>query len=206
MDDVKTDEPGSLAVASRPLHPEDNWLEFIGAGVAAGFANSVGADVYNDVKAACRAAVEKFRDQRTGPDEELEWVHQIVAESFIGPCPPGHKLVHLDGIPDHNHLGNLAYVPESDPRPAAPLKPRPPGWPTKSAVTPKTAVSRTDPNDEEGILPQTFVGPYKTVRMKKPPPPGLPTKTEAHEPPRQKVAGRTQPIGKKRRKGKRKRH
>jgi hypothetical protein len=50
LDVVDDDEPGSLAVAPRPPNPRDNWLEFIGAGAAAGFTNAVGADVYNDVR------------------------------------------------------------------------------------------------------------------------------------------------------------
>ena len=122
MDDAKTDEPGTLLVAPRSPHPHGNWLEFIGAGVAGGFASGLGADVYGDVKVACRAAVKKFRDRPSDPDEESEWVHQLVAEAFIGPCPPRHKLVHLNGTCSDNRLVNLAYVPESDPRPAAPLK------------------------------------------------------------------------------------
>jgi hypothetical protein len=105
--------------------------------VAAGFANSAGADVYSDVKAACRAAVERFRDQPPDPDEEQEWMHQLVAEAFIGPCPPGHKLVHLNGDGLDNQRVNLAYVPESDPRPAAPLKPRPHGFFTRTVSSGK---------------------------------------------------------------------
>jgi hypothetical protein len=135
-----------LVVAPRPLHPEDNWLEFIGAGVAGGFASSVGAEVYNDVKAGCRAAVKKFRDLHSGPDEEQEWMHQLVAEAFIGPCPPGYKLVHLNDNHLDNRRANLAYVSESDPRPAAPLKPRPPGWFKKTVParqqTPSTGKKR----------------------------------------------------------------
>ena len=149
-----------MAVATRPPHPQDNWLEFIGAGVAGGFASGVGTDVYNDVKAACQAAVKKFRDRPSDPDEDVEYMHQLVAEAFLGPCPPGHKLVHLNGYGLDNRRANLAYVPESDPRPAAPLNPRPPGWVTKNVTLE----------------------------------------------PRQRVGGRTQPTGKKRRKGKRKHH
>ena len=84
----------------------------------------VGADAYKGVKTACQAAVKKFRDQPSGPDEEGEYMHQLVAEAFIGPCPPGHKLVHLNGDGLDTRRANLAHVPESDPRPAAPLKPR----------------------------------------------------------------------------------
>ena len=129
MDD---DERDSLAVVPRPPHPRDNWLEFLGAGGAAGFTNAVGADVYNDVKTACRAAVERFRDRRA--DEEQVWMHQLVAEASMGPCPPGGKLVHLNGDGLDNRRANLAYVPVSDPRPAAPLEPRPPRFLTKAAA------------------------------------------------------------------------
>jgi hypothetical protein len=131
MDAVETEEPGSLVVAPRPLHPQDNWLEFIGAGVAGGFASGVGADVYSDVKAACRAAANKYRDRRSDPDEEQVWMHQLVAEASMGHCPPGHKLVHLNGNGLDNRRENLAYVPMADPRPAAPLNPRPPEVITK---------------------------------------------------------------------------
>jgi hypothetical protein len=126
--DTKTDEPGSLAIA--PPHPRDNWIEFIAGGAAAGFTNAIGADLYSDAKAACRAAVKQLRDQEPDPDEHNEYVHQLVAEAFIGRCPPGHKLVHLNGNGLDNRRVNLAYVPESDPRPAAPLNPRQPSFGT----------------------------------------------------------------------------
>jgi hypothetical protein len=132
MGDVKTEEPGSLAVAPRPQHPRDNWLEFIGAGAAGGFA---------DVKVACRAAVEKFHDRRSDPNEEQVWMHQLIAEASMGLCPPGRKLVHLNGDSLDNRRANLAYVPESDPRPAAPLNPRPQGPATKPASTGQKTVS-----------------------------------------------------------------
>jgi hypothetical protein len=163
VDDTKTDEPGNLAVAPRPPQPQDYWLEILEAGVAgvaAGFTNAAGADIYNDVKGACRAAVERFRDQEPDPDEHNEYVHQLVAEAFIGPCPPGHKLVHLNGDGLDNRRVNLTYVPESDPRPAAPLNPRPPGWAAETAALE----------------------------------------------PRQRAGGQTRPAGKKRRKGKKRKH
>jgi hypothetical protein len=120
---------------------QDNWLELSGAGAVGGFTGAVGADAYSGVKAACRAAVEKFRDQRSDPNEEQEWMHQLMAEAFIGPCPPRRKLVHLNGIGTDNRRVNLAYVPESDPRPAAPLKPRPPGLFDKTVAT-RNSVTR----------------------------------------------------------------
>jgi hypothetical protein len=85
VDGTKTEEPESLLVAPWPPHPQDNWLEFIGAGVAGGFASGVGAEVYSDVKAACLAAVNKYRDLRLDPAEEAEWVPGSMAtyEHFI---------------------------------------------------------------------------------------------------------------------------
>lgn len=85
MDDLKTGEPGSLAVAPRPQHPRDNWLEPIGAGAVGGFTGAVGADAYSGVKAAFKAAIKKFRDRRPDPDEEAEWAPGSMAtyEHFI---------------------------------------------------------------------------------------------------------------------------
>jgi hypothetical protein len=36
-------------------------------------------------------------------------VHVLVAETFIGPCPPGMEVRHLDGDERHNHKSNLGY-------------------------------------------------------------------------------------------------
>jgi hypothetical protein len=37
------------------------------------------------------------------------WVHQLVAEAFIGPRPDGQEVRHLDGNGLNNRLENLAY-------------------------------------------------------------------------------------------------
>ena len=132
---LKTKEPVSLAVQPRPMHPRDNWIEIIEAGAAGGFTGALGGDVYNGLKAACRSTLKNFQERLLDPDEEKEWMHQLVAEAFIGPCPPGRKLVHLNGDGLDNRRANLGYVPESDPRPAAPLKSRPPEWFTKAAAS-----------------------------------------------------------------------
>lgn len=36
-------------------------------------------------------------------------VHQIVAEAFLGPCPPGQEVCHNDGNPANCTPGNLRY-------------------------------------------------------------------------------------------------
>jgi hypothetical protein len=41
-------------------------------------------------------------------------VHQLVVEAFIGPCPPGLEIRHLDGNPANNALSNLRYGTRSE--------------------------------------------------------------------------------------------
>jgi hypothetical protein len=36
-------------------------------------------------------------------------VHNLVMEAFIGPCPEGQEIRHLDGNPANPQLDNLAY-------------------------------------------------------------------------------------------------
>lgn len=37
-------------------------------------------------------------------------VHRLVLEAFVGPCPEGHQVGHLNGNRQDNRLENLAYV------------------------------------------------------------------------------------------------
>jgi hypothetical protein len=41
-------------------------------------------------------------------------VHKLVAEAFIGPCPPGQQVRHGDGIKTHNERSNLSYGTPGD--------------------------------------------------------------------------------------------
>jgi hypothetical protein len=35
--------------------------------------------------------------------------HRLLMLAFVGPCPPGQEIRHLDGDPSHTALANLAY-------------------------------------------------------------------------------------------------
>lgn len=41
-------------------------------------------------------------------------VHRLVMEAFVGPCPEGLEVRHLDDDPDNNHLVNLVYGTRSE--------------------------------------------------------------------------------------------
>lgn len=46
-----------------------------------------------------------FRDGR----RHGRFVHLLVLETFVGPCPEAQQARHLDGNQRHNHVGNLAW-------------------------------------------------------------------------------------------------
>ena len=41
-------------------------------------------------------------------------VHSLVAEAFLGPCPVGCEVLHIDGSRTNNVLGNLRYGTRSE--------------------------------------------------------------------------------------------
>ena len=41
------------------------------------------------------------------------YVHRLVLEAFVGPCPKGMVTCHLDDDPENNHLANLRWDTES---------------------------------------------------------------------------------------------
>lgn len=48
--------------------------------------------------------------------KDRQRVHRLVLAAFIGPCPEGLEVRHLDGNPKNNTLGNLTYGTRSQNR------------------------------------------------------------------------------------------
>lgn len=46
---------------------------------------------------------------RRGGKTKRITIHRIVAEAFLGPCPPGLEVCHLDGNRSNNVASNLRY-------------------------------------------------------------------------------------------------
>lgn len=44
-----------------------------------------------------------------GRSSGLLLVHRLVASAYLGPCPDGQEVRHLDGVCTHNHHSNLEY-------------------------------------------------------------------------------------------------
>jgi hypothetical protein len=41
-------------------------------------------------------------------------VHQMVAECYLGSCPVGYEVDHIDGNKSNNHISNLQYLTKEE--------------------------------------------------------------------------------------------
>lgn len=48
--------------------------------------------------------------------QDKRYVHRLVMEAFVGPCPDGMEVCHSDGVPSNNEITNLRYGTVSDNR------------------------------------------------------------------------------------------
>lgn len=51
-----------------------------------------------------------------GQTRKTMYIHRLVLEAFVGPCPDGMECRHLHGDPSNNHVGNLAWGTRSQNR------------------------------------------------------------------------------------------
>ena len=51
----------------------------------------------------------QVRLYRNGRSESYSYVHRLVLEAFVGPCPEGMVGCHLDDVKEHNMLENLRW-------------------------------------------------------------------------------------------------
>lgn len=46
--------------------------------------------------------------------QRIYFVHKLVMQAFVGPCPRGKNINHKNGIKSNNYLSNLEYVTQSE--------------------------------------------------------------------------------------------
>lgn len=51
---------------------------------------------------------------RKAKESDTRYIHRLVSETFLGKCPEGLLVRHLDGNKDNNHVSNLAYGTHAD--------------------------------------------------------------------------------------------
>lgn len=93
----------------RPVIGVEQWYEVSNTGrvrrSAAGQSTNAGRVLRPSKRKTGRLTVYLSFDNRRLQGE----VHRLVAAAFIGPCPIGKEVNHLDGNPANNNVGNLEY-------------------------------------------------------------------------------------------------
>lgn len=51
---------------------------------------------------------------RRDGDKWYARIHRLVADAFIGPCPPGHQINHIDGDKLNNRSDNLEWATQAE--------------------------------------------------------------------------------------------
>ena len=54
-----------------------------------------------------------FGHKKQGNNWNIE-LHRIVAECFLGPCPEGFEVDHINADKSNNHISNLQYLTKED--------------------------------------------------------------------------------------------
>jgi hypothetical protein len=78
----------------------------VGQGGRKGFYFVVG-DTWNQMRPGLGSS--GYLHLQLAPDLRNYWVHRLVLEAFVGPCPEGMECCHNDGNRQNNSLSNLRW-------------------------------------------------------------------------------------------------
>lgn len=90
---------------------------------AAGYETLAEVSTLGRARSAKTKAIKSQSAQRDGRLQVSIWdgtrskpvrIHKLVARTFLGPCPQGCEIRHLDGDQTNNVVGNLAYGSHSE--------------------------------------------------------------------------------------------
>lgn len=88
-------------------------------------------------------------------------VHRLVADAFIGPCPPGHQINHKDGDKLNNHADNLEWATQAqNMRHAAETGLRPRGEEIRQAKLKGEEVKAIREKLAQGVAPKILAEEY----------------------------------------------
>lgn len=88
-----------------------------------GYEGLAEVSTYGRVRSAKTGAIKSQSAQQGGRLQISIWdgsrsrperVHKLVARAFLGACPPGQEVRHLDGDQTNNNLDNLVYGSHSE--------------------------------------------------------------------------------------------
>ncbi len=88
------------------------WTSWIPTGK--GKAHVIGDGAWKEMRPSPHRGGYRTVHLKTPIRYDQKLVHVLVLEAFVGPCPKGHKTVHLDGVKKNNALENLKWAPRSE--------------------------------------------------------------------------------------------
>lgn len=130
-----------------------------------GYAVTTSGEVYSCVKSSGKSFYPKWhklKPMKTGSRRQYltvylgfgnRWdIHRLIAFAFLGPCPSGCEVRHLNGIPSDNRLENLSYGTHSqNMQDAIRHGTAPRGEKNPSAILSKSSVREIRRLREEGL-------------------------------------------------------
>lgn len=92
------------------LMPECEAYEVSNLGAVRRISPGRGTRAMRQIKPSVDAGGRMVFNISAGGKRKQIKLHKAVASAFIGPCPQGYEVAHLDGNQQNNVLSNLAYT------------------------------------------------------------------------------------------------